>query len=494
MKSGEHHTAAEERYRTVRLLDTFFSDTMEPTALDELIEGTLRYGYSIKLLLLDPVGRSAYSRAHALGVNPIRETNKGIASLRNAIKRSEMGGRRYPQDLLERTREDSVEYLLDQLEDLRAAQNKYPIEVRFYNVLTEAPVYVFHQHALKGNIKYGVSAADNPWLVFVDDPHQSDDLYDFFVGNFDAIWDNASMLQPGAGELNDPKGTCFAIIPFSEDFSFVWESITKVADEFSLVPIRGDSDPTGQIFSKFRDGIRNATLVIADISGARPNVMFETGMSCEMEKPMIMMSRDVLSSLPRDLSNFQIVYYSAEADQWRRQLNLRLIETVSGMRDICIRRLEPAKSEAEANGLVFSVHFRQHKEVTTCSEAAVGRGISLEDELKTLIVKGKGRDVAVHLRGDMKVNPRRLKEILNVSEFEPLDVSALADKYFAETGTVCPFTKRVWQLEHIVDSHVEKKEVMYTNNGSKTGFVRFSPRVLQRAAKVRVARLCDGRA
>lgn len=109
LKSGGSHFPGDERYRTIRLLDTFFSDTIEPAVLDELVDGALQYGYSIKLLMLDPVGRAARSRAHALGVNAIRETNRGLAQLRSAMRRTEQRGKRGVVDLLERSRQDTLE-------------------------------------------------------------------------------------------------------------------------------------------------------------------------------------------------------------------------------------------------------------------------------------------------------------------------------------------------------------------------------------------------
>jgi predicted nucleotide-binding protein len=90
------------------------------------------------------------------------------------------------------------DYLDKLLKDIKDLSDNPSLEIRFYDVLTEAPIYIFSQFIGKGLILYDQTAAHNPWLMFVDDITQKDDLYDYLSDNFDAIWqdESASVTNP----------------------------------------------------------------------------------------------------------------------------------------------------------------------------------------------------------------------------------------------------------------------------------------------------------
>ena len=48
----------------------------------------------------------------------------------------------------------------------------------------------------KGLILHDKSAAYNPWLMFVDDTSQKEDLYNYLSENFDALWSDDSASDP----------------------------------------------------------------------------------------------------------------------------------------------------------------------------------------------------------------------------------------------------------------------------------------------------------
>jgi predicted nucleotide-binding protein len=147
------------------------------------------------MLILNPHSSFAIARGKSLRVNPLGEINKAILKLRRALGNVHEGpGRR----LALQNEEDihSSEFLSQQLDQLKAERRGVNLSVRFYEVMTETPIYIISNFAAKGLIIDQHSAAYNPWMVFLDNPHQSGDIFDCLKKSFDTIWEGSSTECP----------------------------------------------------------------------------------------------------------------------------------------------------------------------------------------------------------------------------------------------------------------------------------------------------------
>jgi nucleoside 2-deoxyribosyltransferase len=74
---------------------------------------------------------------------------------------------------------------------------------------------------------------------------------------------------------------CFVVMPFSQDFDDVYVTVKASVTNATSVNRRcfrlDEAQPAGRITERLLKELRSATLVVADITGNRPNVMWELG-------------------------------------------------------------------------------------------------------------------------------------------------------------------------------------------------------------------------
>jgi hypothetical protein len=94
-----------------------------------------------------------------------------------------------------------------------------------------------------------------------------------------------------------------------------------------LIP---DSKATSIIAANIQDLIRKTTFVVADVSGANPNVMLEVGMAMGMGKPILLLSRARAPELPADLAAQQVAVYNPnDLSSVRKYLELWLRDAIA---------------------------------------------------------------------------------------------------------------------------------------------------------------------
>jgi len=108
------------------------------------------------------------------------------------------------------------------------------------------------------------------------------------------------------------KRVVFVAMPFDavyDDVFFV--AISKAAQRVGAAAIRVDQvDFIGDIPTKIRDLISTSHAVIADISEARANVMYEVGFAHAIQIPCVHICSTPLKKLPFDVSHFNTLEYS----------------------------------------------------------------------------------------------------------------------------------------------------------------------------------------
>ncbi|HFQ4917279.1 TPA: hypothetical protein ACGUTA_004752, partial [Vibrio vulnificus] len=91
------------------------------------------------------------------------------------------------------------------------------------------------------------------------------------------------------------KESCFVIMPFAEPFETYYKRIIKPAiDENDLYTARGDSlFRSTHIMDDIWNSIKDATLVVAELTGKNPNVYYELGLAHALRKPAILIASNI---------------------------------------------------------------------------------------------------------------------------------------------------------------------------------------------------------
>jgi len=106
------------------------------------------------------------------------------------------------------------------------------------------------------------------------------------------------------------KSKAFVIMPFEEDF---FDSYNMIADYFKedyLFSNAANEDNQQNILADIVKPIIEADVILADLSGLNPNVMYELGVAHSFNKKTIVITRDDLAKLPFDLKQYRTKSYS----------------------------------------------------------------------------------------------------------------------------------------------------------------------------------------
>ena len=86
--------------------------------------------------------------------------------------------------------------------------------------------------------------------------------------------------------------TCFVLMPFAPEFKNQWElAFIPAIESVNLRPFRGDEEALGtnMIIKDVTKSIYDARIIVADLTGRNPNVMYELGLAHAAKKPVIML-------------------------------------------------------------------------------------------------------------------------------------------------------------------------------------------------------------
>ena len=128
-----------------------------------------------------------------------------------------------------------------------------------------------------------------------------------------------SVKKPFEVHQENGSDDCFIAMDFSQQFSPVYEEILYPAIcDAGLHPVRSDNlvSSAGVISEQILELIQKARLVIADITGANPNVMIEVGLALALKKNLILISQD--TTFPSDLRAHRINPYDMSEEGKRR--------------------------------------------------------------------------------------------------------------------------------------------------------------------------------
>ena len=133
-------------------------------------------------------------------------------------------------------------------------------------------------------------------------------------------------------ELGTSQNTCFVAMPFLKDFRSEYDQVIKPAIERAgFQALRGD-----EIYSKRNvmgdvwKALRECTLVIAELSGRNPNVLYELGLAHAIGKPAILLTRKE-QDVPFDLKGLRYLFYETKNPFWGDALAQEIYKMISGI-------------------------------------------------------------------------------------------------------------------------------------------------------------------
>lgn len=106
--------------------------------------------------------------------------------------------------------------------------------------------------------------------------------------------------------------TIFAVMPFAAEFDDVFlVAMTHAAASIGATCKRVDhEDFSGDIVREIKSLIQQSIAVIVDLSGARPNVLYELGYAEGLGKPIVNICSSPLAQLPFDIRNWNVLAYT----------------------------------------------------------------------------------------------------------------------------------------------------------------------------------------
>lgn len=111
----------------------------------------------------------------------------------------------------------------------------------------------------------------------------------------------------------------FVLTPFNDNYRDSFIFIREVCSKLNLKCIRGDEDYIpNEIFPSIIKQILKSRLVIANITGRNPNVMYELGVAHALGKTAVIVAED-FTDIPFDINNKRIILYKNE-DELKRKL------------------------------------------------------------------------------------------------------------------------------------------------------------------------------
>jgi hypothetical protein len=157
-----------------------------------------------------------------------------------------------------------------------------------------------------------------------------DDYFSFDFNNNRRVQLNDFLKSNGITEkdLIVERRTVFVLTPFHPEFEDDYFVIKRTCDEVGLTCIRGDESYfASDIFSQMLRLIVSSNLVIANLNGRNPNVLYELGIAQALDKPVILISRKP-EELPIDIKSKRFLIYR-DLDELRVALKNELIKALT---------------------------------------------------------------------------------------------------------------------------------------------------------------------
>lgn len=113
-------------------------------------------------------------------------------------------------------------------------------------------------------------------------------------------------------KTNYKRPEVFIVSQFGGYYDILYDEVIKpVCEKLNYAPVRGDEVASCTlILNDIIASIRNAAVIIADITPDNPNVFYEVGYAHALVKPTILLcEKTIRDRLPFDVSGFRTIFY-----------------------------------------------------------------------------------------------------------------------------------------------------------------------------------------
>lgn len=138
------------------------------------------------------------------------------------------------------------------------------------------------------------------------------------------------LKKVSKGVSVDSSQTCFVMMPFAEPlggyYNVIYEPAIKKA---GLTAVRADTDifGTGKIIDQIWAGINRAKVLVAELTGRNPNVLYELGLAHALRKPVVLISSNE-DDVPFDVRHVRVIYYQMTDPFWGEKLIAKVAENI----------------------------------------------------------------------------------------------------------------------------------------------------------------------
>lgn len=134
--------------------------------------------------------------------------------------------------------------------------------------------------------------------------------------------------------LDNVTNSCFVIMPYDPTFDTQFERVIRPAVEAAgLKCVRGDqSFSKPHIMADIWKSIRQARVIVAELTGRNPNVLYEVGLAHAIGKPIIFLTREE-EHVPFDLKALRYRYYDTNDPFWGENLRQSIQDMVRAALD-----------------------------------------------------------------------------------------------------------------------------------------------------------------
>jgi len=140
------------------------------------------------------------------------------------------------------------------------------------------------------------------------------------------------VLQPPEVHILAKGRLCFVLLPFKANFLRLYERHIKPAleDNGFVVMKADDIYTTTSVHEDIKKYIKGASLVLADVTGDNPNVLYELGHAHALGKDTVIITQNE-GDIPSDFKHLRYLKYDDDERGWE-SLRTRLVKVARSMR------------------------------------------------------------------------------------------------------------------------------------------------------------------
>lgn len=138
------------------------------------------------------------------------------------------------------------------------------------------------------------------------------------------------LKKVSKGVTVEATDTCFVMMPFAAPLGGYYASIYEPAiKKAGLTPVRADTDifGTGKIIDQIWAGLNRAKVLVAELTGRNPNVLYELGLAHALHKPVVLVSSNE-ADVPFDVRHVRVIYYELTDPFWGEKLIAKVAENI----------------------------------------------------------------------------------------------------------------------------------------------------------------------